>query len=364
MAIEFSVDAGIKNLLLNCAELRAGERLLIAYEPPHFGCFDQRVIDRIVAVATSLSLDIDLFDVGFSPDKPHITPALMRRMEGADVTLFHARLGDQLRFSDMPVGLRIVVNYAWSLDLFATGFCNCHYEGFIRLLANVDRTIAAAQNIRVTCPSGTDFSGCPQMAKSGQGDVSIKRFPMSVFAPVPAAEFSGKVALPGFLTGTGSMYYEPYTVHFSGPVFATFERGRLTCFEGLGVDVARANAHYDFVADRIGIERNIVHSWHAGIHPGCDYSWDMMDSFERWGGMAFGNPRILHFHTCGSKAPGEISWNVIDPTVTIDGVVLWDKGVFRADRLDDGKDILRDYPCAAMVFDQPKRSIGIPALTA
>ena len=176
--------------------------------------------------------------------------------------------------------------------------------------------------------------------------------------PVPAHTFSGRVATR-FLTGTGSRYYDDYTPEFTAPLFALMRDGRLTGFEGQAEDVARATAQYNRVAETFGIDRDFVHSWHAGIHPGCGYPWDMRRNWERWGGAAFGNPRILHFHTCGAYAPGEISWNVIDPTIEVDGVTLWDQGVFRADRLPGGPEILTRYPCAAALFRSPDRDIGI-----
>ena len=108
-----------------------------------------------------------------------------------------------------------------------------------------------------------------------------------------------------------------------------------------------------------GIDRNFVHSWHAGIHPGCGYYWNMRENYERWGGSAFGNPRLMHFHTCGSYAPGEISWNVIDPSIEIDGVMVWDRGVFHAELIPGGEEILSNYPCAAALFAQPEKEIGL-----
>jgi hypothetical protein len=200
------------------------------------------------------------------------------------------------------------------------------------------------------------------MNSGAEGDTSILRFPMSVFSPVPAHTFSGRVALAGFLTGTGSRYFDNYHLDFDGQVFAILEQGRLTGFEGDVSDVKKANAYYDRVSEVFGIERNFVHSWHAGIHPGCGYPWDINENPERWGGSAFGNPRILHFHTCGAYAPGEISWNVIDPTIIIDGVTVWDNGVFHLDRVSGGAEILAHYPCAAQCFANPDRNIGLKML--
>ena len=109
------------------------------------------------------------------------------------------------------------------------------------------------------------------------------------------------------------------------------------------------------------IDRNFVHSWHAGIHPACSFPAPARSQIMRWSGSAFGNPRLLHFHTCGAYAPGEISWNVIDPTINIDGVTYWNNGVLHAERLPNGPEILAKYPCTAAVFDQPDRDIGFRA---
>ncbi|AVO36310.1 hypothetical protein [Pukyongiella litopenaei] len=351
---------GALNLLRNCARARPGERLLIAYEPPEYGYFDDRVVALVGDTARSLGLSVELADVGFNPDDPHLTPGFLRQCEDADIIVFFARLGDQLRFSDMPPGKRVIVSFALSRDLLGSGFATSHHAAFVALKDAVNSCLARAREVRITCRAGTDITGHPEMDLSPSDDTSVLRFPMSVFAPVPAHGFSGRAALSGFLTGTGSRYYDNYTVEFDGPVHALMNSGRLTGFQGGAGDVARANAHYDHVAGRYGIDRNFVHSWHAGIHPGCGYPWPARDSYERWSGAAFGNPRILHFHTCGAYAPGEISWNVIDPTIEADGVTLWEAGRFHAERVPGAAAILRRYPCAGALFAQPDRNIGLP----
>lgn len=358
--LDASPARGARNLLLNCAGARAGDRLLIAYEPAAFGYFDADARDCVRREAEDLGIDVDAVDVGFDPETPHLSEALLRRMNEFDIILFLARLGDQLRFSDMPPGKRIIVSFALNAHLFGTGFGTAHHAAFLDLKRGINAALSAAREIRITCPAGTDLVGRTDTPLRPEGDTSIMRFPMSVFTPVPAAGFSGRVALAGFLTGTGSRYYDDYTVEFGDQLFAIMEAGRLTGFEGRYADVARANAQYDRVAAMFGIDRNFVHSWHAGIHPGCGYPWQARESYERWGGVAFGNPRILHVHTCGAYAPGEISWNVIDPTIEADGIRYWENGVFRADRLPDGPEILRKYPCAARVFEHPDPEIGLP----
>ena len=356
-----SPQEGALNLLRNCAGAKPGDRVLIAYEPPGHGYYDAEVVGIVEGAARSCGLSVDTVDVGFNPGDPGLTAELLGRMEAADIILFLARLGDQLRFSQMPKGKTIVVSYALSRDAFGSGFATAHHEAFLAIKAAVNAALARADRLRVTCPLGTDIIGHPEMDLTPGGDTTVLRFPMSVFTPVPAHSFSGRVAIR-FLTGTGSRYYEDYSPEFAAPLHALMENGRLTGFEGAADDVACANAQYDRVAARFGIDRDVVHSWHAGIHPGCGYHSDMRENWERWGGAAFGNPRILHFHTCGAYAPGEISWNVIDPTIEVDGVPLWEAGRLHPERLPGGQAILDRYPCAAALFAAPEREIGLRAL--
>lgn len=355
-----SPEAGVMNLLTNCARAVPGDRLLIAYEPSKYGYFSPDAVDVVRRVAETHGLEVDTADVGFNPDDPHLSPDLLARFEAADIILFLARLGDQLRFSDMPKDKTIVVSFALSGDLFGSAFGTGHHGAFLDLKAEVNAALDRAETVRITCPLGTEISGRPEMNLDLDGDTSVRRFPMSVFTPVPAHSFSGRAAVR-FLTGTGSRYYTGYSPEFGAPVFAMLQDGRLAGFEGAQGDVARANAQYDRVAGLFGIDRDFVHSWHAGIHPGCGYPWDMRRNFESWGGVAFGNPRILHFHTCGAYAPGEISWNIFDPTIEVDGVALWEAGAFRADRLPGGPTILERYPGVAALFDAPDRDIGLRA---
>ena len=350
---------GARNLLLNCAQCREGERLLIAFEPESYGYFGADVLRDVEAEARSLDLDVTLADVGFEPTRDQLPADLFALIAEHDIVLFLSRLGDQLRFSDMPLGPRFVVCFALNSHLLGSLFGSADYGALCKVKRAVDEAIMAARRIVITCPNGTEVLGRVPDGNAAPQDTTVRRFPMSVFSPVPADLFSGRVALGGFLTGTGSRYYEDYSIEFEGPVFALMEAGRLSGFEGSAADVAKANAHYDRVAQQFGLDRNFVHSWHAGIHPGCGFPWDLRQNFERWGGAAFGNPRVLHFHTCGAYPPGEISWNAFDPTIELDGLRVWDNGRLRLEHLAGGVDILTEYPELRALFANPDREIGL-----
>ncbi len=354
-----NISQGVQNLLVNCAAAKAADRLLIAYESEEFGFYDRDLRYDVAAGARNMGIDVTLFDVGFDPVRSKLPLDLEAQLAQFDVVIFLSRLGDQLRFSDMPPGPKFVVCFAFNSTLLGSSFGCADYRAFCRAKALVDRNVINAGRIVVTCPKGTYVTGQVPAGVTEAEDTTSARFPMSVFSPVPADLFSGRVALGGFLTGTGSRYYTDYTVEFDGPIFALLEAGKLTGFEGSQSDVALATAHYDRVSAKFGIDRNVVHSWHAGIHPGCGFPWDMRENYERWGGAAFGNPRVLHFHTCGAYAPGEISWNVFDPTIEIDGLKVWESGVFHLSRLAGGQDILTEFSCAKQAFENPDRAVGL-----
>lgn len=350
----------IENLLSNCARLKPGMRLVIVRENEGAGYYDDHIAATVARAASDAGIGTTLCTVPFQKTVDGLNGELADMMSGADCTLFFARLGDQVRFRTLPTGTKAVVSYALDLASLGSAFGTAHYGAFTALKEAIDDMIADAGEIRVTCPRGTDFAGPgPGGRDKPKEDVTVIRFPMSVFAPVPAAGFSGRAALAGFLMGTGSRYYEPYGRSLAGNLVAHFNHGRLSGFSGAPADVATANEHYDDIAARFGIDRNAVHSWHAGIHPGCGFHVPVEHDFLRWSGGAFGNPRILHFHTCGAYAPGEISWNILDPTIRVDGVAVWEDGRLHPERVLHGAEILDRYPCAAAIFAHPERAVGI-----
>lgn len=353
------LEDAAKNLLQNCAKLRGGERLLIVVEAAETGHYAPGLGRVVAGVATSLGADVATMEVPFQEVITHIDPRLDDAMQASDCTIFFARLGDQLRFCGLGANKRVVVSYALDEDMLASNFGWAHHGAFYALKEAIDTAMMSASEIRVTCPSGTDFHGSgATVPTEGPADVAITRFPQSVFAPVPAQGFSGRIAQRGFLTGTCSRFYKPYAAPLEGVLIVEFEANRIVGFSGSDEDVAVAERHYDRVASDFGLDRNFVHSWHVGIHPGCAYLQPAAANYERWCSGAFGNPRLLHFHTCGDYAPGEISLNVVDPTVEIDGVRVWENGRLYPERIAGGADILAGYPCAKLAFDEPAMEIG------
>jgi len=352
------IERGAANLLENCAGTSPGDRLLLVHEPVELDYYDPAMVEAVARRGRAIGADVRLVEAPFDPDASGLPETLRAELLAADQTVFLARIGDQIRFSDIGRNRRVVVSYALSRAMLACDFGIADYDGFDALKRAIDRMLAQSGTIDVTCPAGTAFRGRAQTTL-GNGDVSIRRFPMLVFTPVLADGFAGRVAMPGFLVGTGSKYYQPYAREFEGPVIARFEGRRIVGFDGAAEDVRRAEAHYRFVAEKYGIDAGFVHSWHAGMHPGSRYDMPAAANYERWSGAAFGNPRLLHVHTCGAYAPGEISWNVIDPTIAVDGVAVWERGVLYAERIPGGSALMDRHPDLKTVFEHPSRDIGL-----
>ena len=350
---------GAQNLLLNCAGLSAGDELLILREDPGLGYYDQAITDALIQCAQEHAIRTSIRTLPFDSLGITFSASTICAMQTAKRTIFLSRSGDQIRFGTALAGIRPIMSYALDAEMLASGFGRADYNGFVSLKDAVDAHMANAQYIRVTCPLGTDFSG-PGAAypTNSNADVSVTRFPMSIFAPVPADGFSGIFMQQGFLVGTGSRFYQPYSCPLKDPIGLHFENTLLTHITGAPQDVAAARAHYQRTAQMFGLEPFTMHSWHAGIHPGCSYKQAAAQNFERWSGGAFGNPRLLHFHTCGHSAPGEISLNLLDPTVTVDGVSVWENGVFNPSLVDGGTEILERHPSIATVFESPQQRVG------
>lgn len=339
--------------------------MLILAEDPALDHFEAGLAPAVAAAARRIGVDAQCVEIGFSPEPGDLPRSVLAQMRRADHIVYLARLGDQMRFRPLPHAARSVVSYATTCAALAGPFGTIPHAAMLALKAAINTAMLEAREIRVTCPLGSDLRGrITPAAGAAPGsealaDVGILRFPMAVFAPVPMAGFSGRIALARFLVGTGSIYYEPFLHALDGVVMVTVNGTRATGHDGPPDAVAGLRAHVADIAARFGLDGEFVHSWHAGIHPGCAYVGRAEDNPGRWTSSAFGNPRLLHVHTCGAYAPGEICWNLLDPTVTLDGVPLWQAGRLHPERIRGGSAVLDDCPELAALFDSPETAVGI-----
>lgn len=352
--------AGADNLLLNCVAAQPGDRLLIVREDSRHGYYDCTVAAFVADRARVLGFAVEEVEGG-PPGTDRDLPAdLMASMAKVDHTVFFARIGDQLRFDGLPGRCTKTMVYAYDAACLGSGFGTTSHTLMREIKAYVEKRLMQAESIELTCPLGTELIGSPLAFSDDEtGDVKIARFPMTVFKPVPAFGFSGRIALSRWLIGSGSRYYHPFEARLDETAFALLDRGRVVDFEGPDAVVAKVREHHVKVGEMFGIDPFLVHSWHAGIHPRTFYPLPADHNPARWSALAFGSPRYLHFHVCGDDPPGEICWTVIDPTITLDGMPAWRDGRLKLIETDEANVIIGRYQDDPAAFARSFSDIGI-----
>lgn len=352
------MSKGAQNLLINCAALKPTETLLIISEDPKFGWYDAAAPNAIAKEAIKMGITPTRIYVGEPDNEP--TPEIDAAIDAHDCTIYFARIGDQDRFGEIGPGKKSVMCYIRDIDMLSSSYGQTAYGASVAIKQAVNDIMLSARNIEITCPAGTKCWGsATDISRDLQVDVSVHRFPLGVPMPMEANNFSGRVAITHFLSPTGSKTYDPPSIKLDQTVFVDFTNGRIDDFSGNEIDVAHVKQQYAMVADKFGIDADFVHSWHAGIHPGCDYKYEAKDDPDRWSNTVFTNPRVLHFHTCGAYAPGEICWMIFDHTVCVDGVNLWEGGRLCLDNFPQTKACIINWPELVELCKNPAQRIGI-----
>lgn len=354
------LDRGARNLLLQCAGLEPGDSLVIFHEDPELGWYDRAAPRAIAAAARAIGASVTLMQVDAPGRNESRAEAIETAMAEHDQTLYMARLGDQDRFAPSRTARPAVMCYATDAAALASPFGTFDHRAFIALNDAVNAVLARARTIRVTCPAGTDLIGSIVPSPTdGPAEVTVKRFPLCIYKPVPMRGFTGQVALTHFLVPTGSRPYEPAFLPIPETVRAAVHEGTITGFSGDPETVAAIQAHYAHVSGLFGIEPMVTHSWHSGLHPGCSVHQPADADPDKWGNTIFGNPRILHCHTCGAYPPGEICWMVIDHTISVDDSVLWQNGRLNVSDFDDLARVADAWPGLRDLLAAPSPDIGL-----
>lgn len=348
---------GAANLVDNCIGAVEGKHVLLVCEDSVFGWYDAEAPDLVQQQLLARGAIVTRMTVGLPTNR--IDLDVQDAMTTADTVVFFARLGDQGRFKPRYSAPHSVMSYALNAGMLGSGYGMLDHQIMCSFKDAIDRITLTAERITVTCPRGTRFEGSPGDSLRHGKEVVVRRFPMGIPQPVLNDGFSGEVVLAHYLTPTGSKIYTPDTLKLRAPVTVRFEGNQIIGFSGPADVVAEVESHYQRIADTFGLDTWHVDSWHAGIHPLMAYDAPVARDPVRWSSTAFQHPRLLHFHTCGNVPPGEICWTVIDPTILIDGVALWQDGRLHPERFAATKEILDMAPDLAAAFHNQNRWIGL-----
>ena len=344
------LSKGCHNILINCANLSKSQTLLIIREKEEFGWYKKDVSTAVFNEAKSIGLIPKIIEVG-EPEN-NSKNKLAEVINEYDCTIFFARVGDQDRFEKTSFKTKRVMSYVKSKKSLMSSFGCTNHFALLELKEAINNLMMNSSHIEILCPLGTNISG--EIDKSStleSGEVSVLRFPVVVPAPILSNTFSGKVALSNYLTPTGSKVYEPNNLKLKETVFAFLENGKIVSFQGDKNTVNDVENHYTRVSNIFNIEKYISHSWHAGMHPGTSYDYEVSENPDRWSNSIFGSPNYLHFHTCGNYAPGEICWMLPNHTIKIDGKAIWENGKLKVHSFEETLSCINKWADLKNLYD-------------
>ncbi len=325
----FDPRAGAMSLIEDAIGARPGQSIAIIAEDPGLGIYDAIVPECVADVADELDIKTEIISVGNHVGVESIPPDVLRALTEFDHVLFHARLGDTMRFSEIPGSATKTMSYALDISILGGPSCTVPHRVMEEIRSAYNGKADTAASWHITCANGTDLHGTQDVERVARGeaeDFTVTRYPVCAPRPLSCEAANGVVAFSHWLMASGNQAYPDDELLLPEPVLAHVENGRMKGFDGPSDLVGRIEAHYRRVGNLLDLDPWNVHSWHAGINPGCSYPVHGSRNIERWGKVAFANPRYLHFHTCGNYAPGEIAWSIFDASVWFGDEQIWDKG--------------------------------------
>lgn len=356
---DFDPRAGATSLIQDAIGAKTGESIAIIAEDPGLGIYDAMVPECLADVAQDLGIRTEIIPVGDHAGVENIPPDVLRALSDFDHVFFHARLGDTMRFSDIPGSASKTMSYALDISILGGPSCTVPHRVMEEVRRAYDRKADSTPEWHITCPNGTDLRGTQDVESVARGeaeDFTVTRYPVCAPRPIACSTANGVVALSHWLMASGNRPYPDDELLLPEPILAHVADGRIKRFEGPAEMIAQIEAHYRRVGEYLDVDPWNVHSWHAGINPGCSYPVRGTRNLERWGKVAFANPRYLHFHTCGNYAPGEIAWSMFDASVWFGDEQMWDNGELTFLKGPEIGEILTQNGIAALEF---KRDIGV-----
>ncbi|MFZ1726501.1 MAG: hypothetical protein WBO29_03670 [Albidovulum sp.] len=359
MITKFNPRAGARSLIEDAIKARKGDTLAIVAEDPRLGIYDATVPQCVADVAREMGIETHIISVGDHAGLDEVPPKVKHALTNCDHVLFHSRLGDTLRFSAIPGGASKTMSYALDIGVLGGPSCTVPHRVMEQIRTAYDGVVNRARTWRVTCPLGTDISGTQDVEAVAAGkveDFTVTRYPVCAPRPLSCDTASGVVVLAHWLMASGNRKYPDDELMLPEPIRARIKNGRIVDFDGPEPLVALVHAQYRRVGELFGMDPFTVHSWHAGLNPGTFYPLRARSGLERWGKVAFANPRYLHFHTCGNYAPGEIAWTLFDASASFDGRDIWRDGALSFLNSDEVRAILAAEGIAEL---EVRRDIGV-----
>jgi hypothetical protein len=324
-------EAGTKNLLLNCAQARPGDRVLLVGEQCDSPYFEPVLCDDVAQVAQKLGIHASAIMAEPVTDASRFPHSVSDAMMNVDTTIFFSRLGDQVRFLDTPGSSKKIMCYTLTRKHMSSAFASVGFSTMKNIHDLLINEITAAKKYKIEAACGTSLSSeivhDPGSNKSAVTEFSLELFPVMIFPPVNFHNLHGQLVLKDFLLSSSTRAYEDSVLILDSPVIAQIENSCIVDFEGELTEIEQIKKQLERAASISGGNAYQINSWHTGINPYTFFEGDPYVDLERWGTVAYGSPRYTHIHAAGND-PGDISIQLFDASISFDSELFWDKGKF------------------------------------
>ena len=326
-----SIEAGARNLLLNCAEVKTGDQILLIGEECDSPYFDPRLCNDIAQVAEKLGVKSETVMAKPVADASQFPPSISDAMLTVDKTIFFSRLGDQVRFVETAGNSQKIMCYTLTRKHLGSPFASINFKTMKKIDQLLSKKIMNASSYKIESACGTSLlSEIPKSTPSENStmtDFSVDLFPVMIFPPVTFHKLQGQIVLDDFLISTSTRAFSDSVLILKSPVIAKVENSRMVAFEGDDNEIVRIKAQLERAAKMTGGDAYAINSWHTGVNPYTFFEGDPYANLEHWGTVSYGSPRYTHMHAAGYN-PGDISMHLFDASISFDDELFWDKGKF------------------------------------
>lgn len=323
-------DAGARNLLLNCAQAKPGDRVLLVGEQCDSPYFEPALCNDVAEVAKKLGIEANVIMAEPVTGASQFPQAISDAMQQVDFVIFFSRLGDQVRFIDTPGNSKKIMCYTLTRRQMGSAFASTNFSAMKKTHDLLKDKITASKKYKIEAACGTSLSGeivADNSSISALTDFSLELFPVMIFPPINCQRLYGQLVLKDFLVSSSTRAYDNSVLILKSSVVAIIEDSRIVDFNGDEKEIEKIRNQLERAANITGGDPYRINSWHTGINPYTFYEGDPYANLEHWGTVAYGSPRYTHIHAAGND-PGDISIQLFDASISFDDRLFWDEGRF------------------------------------
>lgn len=309
----------VHNLVIDCAEISQGERVLILNEQ---GAVESAVAELIAATASEAGAEVCVTWHDPIASEVGVPAELVEKMRAVDKIIFNGRI-DRVLLDSHFKGRQIVRinNYARTVQAMTAADALYSWRSVKATFRRIESLVENASRWRLTTGRGTDLQGTigqPTLiadaffAREIEGTRWIRVFPGEVYAPVGSADAEGTIAVE-YINGRDD-------VAWPEPALVRVRNNRVIEIAGPDSPRAKLEGMVEASVRRYGDAALVVDSWHGGMNPkarlpGADGSLK---------GAATG-PAMMHIHL--GRVLDPVSAGALRSTVTIDSTPIIVEGV-------------------------------------